>query len=164
MPITRVAKFEDLLAYMTESNVPFQVDNDAKVAVLPLNEPPLVGQILIRWEKELPYAQIIYPLVRGIPPERRAEVEHAICVANNTIPLSGFGYEYKNSLVYFRLTVPMYEEGMLAQSFRRQVEAVINNSRDFLVPFQQVVAGEPGEKILELAVAAAKARAPQRTT
>jgi len=158
MPITRVAKFEDLLAFLSESNVPFQVDNAAKVAVLPLNEPPLVGQILIRWEKQLPYVQILYPLVRDVPAERRGEVEHAICRANNTISLPGFGYEYSSNFIYFRLTVPMYEEGMLALSFRRQVEGVISNSRDFLVPFQQVVAGEPGEKILQLAVAAAQAR------
>ena len=158
MPITRIAKFEDLVAFAAESGIPHEADAEKQIMVLPLSERLLTGQILIRWEKQLPYAQLVYPMVKDVPAERRAEVEHAICRANNTIPLPGFAYEYTNNFIYFRLTVPMYEEGMLAQSFRRQIDAVRNNAKDFLVPFQQVVAGAPGETILQLAVEAANAR------
>jgi hypothetical protein len=154
MPVTRIASFEDLTQYLGENAIPHQVSADQKVVVLPTNQPPLVGQMMVRWEKALPYVQVIHPMVRDVPEARRAEVEHAICRANNTIALPGFGYEYKNNFVYFRLTVPMYEEGMLAASFRKQLNAVLSNARDFLVPFQVVVAGEPGEQILQLAVKA----------
>jgi hypothetical protein len=155
MPITRIASFDDLTLFLTESALPFQADAEKKLVVLPTQKPPLVGQMLIRWEKQLPYVQVIHPMVRDVPKERLSEVEHAMGRANNTIPLPGFGFEYTHNFVYFRLTVPMYEEGMLAASFRRQVEGVLKNARDFLIPFQRVVSGEPGDRILELAVTAA---------
>jgi hypothetical protein len=157
MPVIRIASFEDLTTFLTESGRAHEVDADQKLIVLPVHEPPLSGQMLIRWEKQLPYVQIIHPLEREVPIGRRSDVEHAICRANNTIALPGFGFEYTHNFIYFRLTVPMYDEGMLARSFRRQMEAVVKNARDFVIPFQQIVAGEPGEKILGLAVTAAKA-------
>jgi hypothetical protein len=51
----------------------------------------------------------------------------------------------------------MYDEGMLAISFRKQLASVMSNARQFVVPFQKVVQGEPGDRILQLAVAEAAA-------
>jgi hypothetical protein len=157
MPIETLVTFADLLALLKESRVPHEVDMAAQVVELPANAPPFVGHTLIRWEKKLPYVQIIAPMVRNIPPDRRADLEEAICRANNTISLPGFGYEYDRNFVYMRLCVPMYEEGMLVKSFRNQIASVVSNARQFLVPFQKVVTGEHGERILALAVAEAAA-------
>jgi hypothetical protein len=140
MPIETLVTFADLLALLKESRVPHEVDMAAQVVELPANAPPFVGHTLIRWEKKLPYVQIIAPMVRNI-----------------TISLPGFGYEYDRNFVYMRLCVPMYEEGMLVKSFRNQIASVVSNARQFLVPFQKVVTGEHGERILALAVAEAAA-------
>jgi hypothetical protein len=48
--------------------------------------------------------------------------------------------------------VPMYEEGMLASSFQRQVGAVIKNAGDFAGPFGEIVAGKPVKQVMELAM------------
>src|SRR5262244_2471288 len=97
------------------------------------------------------------PVGEAVPAARRADVIDAICRANNAIPLPGFGYHYDLHFVYMRLCVPMYEEGMLSTSFRKQLASVVSNAREFAVPFMKIVQGEPGERILELAVAAAAA-------
>src|SRR5262249_47396897 len=115
--------------------------------------------VYIRWEKQLPYVQVIHPMVLDVPVERLAEVEHAICRANNTIAVPGFGFEYSKRFIYFRLCVPIYEEGIAAASFQRQILGAIRNARAFLLPFREVVEGKPGEEILSLAVAHARAAA-----
>ncbi len=157
MSIDRIASFSDLLTLLNETNTPHRADTERQVVEIPMAAPPLKGPLVVRWEKNLPYVQIIHPIVDGVPRERRAEVVDAICRANNAIPLPGFGYHYDNNFVYMRLCVPMYEEGMLATSFRKQLASVVSNAREFMVPFQKVVQGESGERILELAIAAAAA-------
>jgi hypothetical protein len=159
MPIIRIASFEDLLTFLNENKVPYKIDQAQKMVEVPTKSPPLVGSAFIRFEEKLPYVQMICPMVRDVPAERRAELERAICLANYTIALPGFGYHPQAHFVYFRLCVPMYDEGMLAASFQKQIMGVINNARDFLIPFRQVVDGKPGDEILQLAVEAAKAAA-----
>ncbi|HKA90442.1 MAG TPA: hypothetical protein VKE22_22425 [Haliangiales bacterium] len=156
----RIATFQDCLAYFAELKVPHKIDAATQLIEIPTELPPLVGQHYIRFEKALPYVQLIQPMVRDVPADRRAEVEHAICVANNTVPLPGFAYQYQNNFIYYRLTLPMYEEGMLATSFQKQQLSLLKNARDFLIPFRQVVDGKPGSQILDLAVAFATASRP----
>lgn len=151
MAITRVASFSDFLALLGETNTPHRADPERQVAEIAASP----GTLAIRWEKNKPYAQIVQVMVQDVPADRRTEVEHAICRANNTIVLPGFGYEYDRNFIYMRLCVPMYDEGMLATSFRKQMASVVSNAQQFVGPFQKVVQGEPGERILELAVQAA---------
>jgi hypothetical protein len=151
MSIARIASFSDLITLLEETSTPHRADTERQTVELPAP----TGSLVVRWDKKLPYVQIIQIMVPNVPADRRGEVEHAICRANNTIALPGFGFEYDKNFIYMRLCVPMYEEGMLAQSFRKQLASVVSNARQFTAPFEKVVAGEPGEKILQLAVAAA---------
>jgi hypothetical protein len=152
----RLAKFSDLLAFLEEAKLPNKADAQSQVVEVPTSSGPLKGSVYIRWEKQLPYVQIIHPMVLNVPPERLADVEHAICRANLTLPQPGFGFEYERSFIYFRVCVPVYEEGMLTTSFQRLVLGAIHTARDFLLPFQDIVGGKPGEEILRLAVEHAK--------
>src|SRR5262249_24366214 len=126
MPIERIASFCDLLNLLTETNTPHRADVDRQVVEIPTAVPPLNGPLVARWEKNLPYVQIIHPVVEAVPAARRADVIDAICRANNAIPLPGFGYHYDLHFVYMRLCVPMYEEGMLSTSFRKQLASVVS--------------------------------------
>jgi hypothetical protein len=147
--ITRIASFQDFLAVLVEAQVPHQIDPEALVAEIQLPG----GNLFVRWEKTLPYAQIIQPMVRDVPAARLAEVEHAICRANNFVPVPGFGFEYQRGFIYMRLCVPMYAEGMLVQSFNRQMKAVVQNAKEFTSAFKKVVEGAPGEQLVPLAIA-----------
>jgi hypothetical protein len=148
----RLTSFSDLIAFLDDAKLPHHADASQQVVEVPTSSGPLKGSVYIRWERQLPYVQVIHPMVLDVPAERLGDVEHAICKANGTVPLPGFGFEYGKRFIYFRLCVPMYDEGMLTGSFQRQVLGVIQNARDFLLAFRDVAAGRPGDEILELAV------------
>ncbi len=71
--------------------------------------------------------------------------------ANNIIAVPGLGFHHDNHFVYMRLCVPMYDDGMAAADFQKQILAVVGNARDFLGAFRAIVGGEPGEKVMALA-------------
>ncbi len=152
MAIVQLKSFADLLEYLTESNVPHRGDPESQMVELPVLSPPLVGQIYIRWEKKLPFVQVVHPFVWRVPPERLPEVETAICRANTVIALPGLGYEYDLRFIYMRLTVPVFDEGILAISFQRLVRGVIQNAKEFLGAFSDIVAGKPGAEVMALAI------------
>jgi hypothetical protein len=152
MATTRLTSYADLLEYLKENNVPYQADPAALAVEVPVTMPPLKGVVYIRWEKALPYVQIIHPFVMNVPEGRVPAVETAIIRANNIIPLPGLGFHHDRRFVYMRLCVPMYKDGMLAANFQNQVLSVLNNAREFLQAFKAIVAGKPGEEIMALAV------------
>src|SRR5262249_41063196 len=150
--------YADLLEYLKENNVPFQADPNALAVEVPVTMPPLKGVVYIRWEKQLPYVQIVHPFVMNVPEGRIPAVETAIIRANNIVPLPGLGFHHDRRFVYMRLCVPMYKDGMLAANFQNQVLSVLNNAREFLAAFQAIVAGKPGEEVMQLAVQDAEAK------
>jgi len=152
VPIARLTKFDDLIAYLQENNVPHKPDAASSSVELPVASPADAGTIFVRWEKDLPYVQVIYPFVGSVPDARVPDVESAIVRVNNTIKLPGFGYEHGNHIIYMRLCVQLYDEGISATSFQRQVFAVLQNAREFAAAFRDVVAGAPGKDVLDLAV------------
>ena len=152
MPTARLTKFDDLLAYLRENNVPHKADPAGLSVELPLATPANAGSVYVRWEKDLPYVQVIYPFVGEVPDARVPDVESAIVRVNNTIKLPGFGYEHGNHIIYMRLCVQLYDEGISATSFQRQVFAVLQNANEFVGAFRDVVAGASGKDVLDLAV------------
>jgi len=149
--ITRITNFKELIAILEETKVPHRYEAEPQVVEIQTGLP--AGNLFVRWEKTLPYVQIIQPMVRNVPRERLAEIEHGICRANNFAPLPGFGFDYDKGFVYMRLVVPMYEEGMLTQSFNRQLRAAVQNAKEFTNAFVKVVEGAPGEQLVPLAIA-----------
>ena len=147
--MTRLTGFPDLLAYLEEVKLPHRADPVAQTVEIPTQAPPLVGRLVVRWEKRLPYLQLIHPMLQAIPVARRTELEHAICLVNNAVPLPGFGLEYERSFLYLRLCIPLAEEGLSVSVFRNMVSQVIHVARQHLHAFQRVVAGAPAEQILD---------------
>jgi hypothetical protein len=158
-PVTTIASFRDLLAYLSEQNVPHAVNTQTQVVEIPTKSPPLEGIVYLRWEKELPYVQVIHPLALNVPAHRVNDIEKALSRANNAIALPGFGFDYERGTLYFRLTLPMFAEGMLASTFQRMILGCVNNARDFFLAFRGIIDGRPGEEVLEAAIAFAQARA-----
>ncbi|MGE5183375.1 MAG: hypothetical protein ACM31C_14995, partial [Acidobacteriota bacterium] len=83
---------------------------------------------------------------------RVPDIESAIVRVNNIIKLPGFGFEHGNKLIYMRLCVQLYDGSIPAAAFQRQVLAVIQNAREFVDAFRDVVAGAPGKDICDLAI------------
>ena len=146
MATARLTKFEDLLAYLRENNVPHKADPDGV-------ELGLANSVVyIRWEKTLPYVQVIHPMIGNVPEARERDIEVAICRANSTIKLPGFGYDHINHIIYMRLCMQLYDTGVAPAVFQRQVFAVLENGNQFLPVFRDIVAGASGDSVLDLAV------------
>lgn len=162
---TPIKGFDDLITLFANNNIPHRVDRDSHVVEVATNLGAQQGVLYLRWDKTLPYLQLIHPMVVNVPADRIAEVEHAIVKTNNVIALPGFGYQPERSFVYFRLCVPVYpDEGVSATMLHRLISAVVSNTVDFLEAFRAVVQdGKPGDQIMELAVAV-KAAASAATT
>jgi hypothetical protein len=149
MAPTRLSKHEDLIAFLADAKIPHQPAGDDAVEV----RAPNGDSILVRWERGLPYLQVIYPFIGGVPPERDREVMSAVCRVNNTIKLPGFGYEPDQRMIYMRLCVQLDEAGSIGTTaFQRQVLAVVQNATELVGGFRDVVAGAPGKDVIELAL------------
>ena len=144
-----LTSFRELIAYLGEQNVPHAVNADAQIIEIPTRSPPLEGTVYIRWEKQEPLVQVIHPMLLAVKdPEKLRELEKAICRINNALPLPGFGFDYERGTLYYRLSIPMFPEGMSANTFQRLVLECVKYARDFLVPFRAVLEGKPGEDII----------------
>ncbi len=152
MAIARIKTYDDLLAYLKEHNVPHKADPANLTVELPVPSAVDGPPVFVRWEKALPYVQVIFPFIGNVPDARVPELESAICRVNNTIKLPGFGYAHDTHVLYMRLCVQLYDDGVAVTSFQRQVLGVIENAKDFFAAFRDVVAGAPGKDVLALAV------------
>jgi len=157
--IERIRTFEDLAVWLDESKQRFRVDATTRTAEVTIQRPrPLSGTLQMRWDAGSPYVLLDFPFVLDVPESRIRAVETAIVRANNIIALPGLGFDYVRRNVHMHVAVPMHDDGMLATSFKAQVFGVLSVANDFLGAFQAIVAGQPGEQVMELAVEAAKAR------
>lgn len=152
MAIPRLHTYEDLATYLRENNVPHKPDAANMAVELPVAFPVEAGSIYVRWETDLPYVQVIYPFIGNVPEARAPEVMAAICIVNNQVKLPGFGYEPANHLIYMRLCVQLYDDGISPTAFQRQINAVLQNARELAGAFRDVVAGAPSKDVLQLAI------------
>jgi hypothetical protein len=159
MAPTTIRSINELLDVLTAHNVPHAVKPDSRTVEIPARTPPLDSTCYIRWEKDLPYVQIICPMAVGIPPERHRDLDAAMSRANNAVAFPGFGLDHEHGTLYFRYTMAMFgEDGVATTVFQRIVLAVMNKARDFVVPFRQVIEGKPGDQILAAVTAYVQAQ------
>jgi hypothetical protein len=149
--ISRIHNYQDLVKYLGENGVAFSANPAQLTVEVPVTTASLTGMIHVRWGATLPYVQLIHPFLPNIPESRIADIEAAISRANTACPLPGFGFEYGQRVVYMRLCVQTYSEGIPAVAFQRLVHAVLENTKQFVAAFADVASGAPGKDILELA-------------
>ena len=150
MPLERVTSFDDLLAFLAEEQASFRHDAAAQIVQLPTTSGPLDGSLFIRWERHVPFVQLVAPMIHDVPDERVHELEDALCRVNHAALLPGFGYDFAKRFLYCRLTLARDDEGVSATLLRKMLFAAVNNARDYLAPFRAIVAGEPAARIAQL--------------
>ena len=133
MAIETVTTFADLLTLLAEKRVPHQADVSRQLVEMPAKAPPLDDVLYVRWEKNLPYVQLVAPLVRNIAADRTNDVVEALTRLNDKLPWGTVGFEYDLRFVYLRRCIPVYEEGIPATWFEREVamELSIGNAEDW---------------------------------
>lgn len=159
-----VHDFGQFAQALADNKVPCRIDPTTQSVELMSNGYPLPGQLYLRWERKVPFVQLIHFMIPDIAPARIGEVEIAIVRLNNRLEVAGLGLDHDQRRLYYRLTVPVLPpDGIAAETLLRLGKGIITNAKDLLAPFQQVVAGRPGAEIVaiceELAEAAAVAKA-----
>ena len=150
MAIETVTTFADLLTLLAEKRVPHQADVSRQLVEMPAKAPPLDDVLYVRWEKNLPYVQLVAPLVRNIAADRTNDVVEALTRLNDKLPWGTVGFEYDLRFVYLRRCIPVYEEGIPATWFEREVAMELSIGRTLVRPLAGVVAGAPAASVLEL--------------
>lgn len=158
MSSARVGSFDELISFLGAEGASFRQDPTSQIVQLALRPSDGGGPLFIRWERNLPYVQIVTTLARDIADERIREVLDALARLNHAIPLPGFGIDLARRQVYFRSTLLIADEGVPVDLLKRAVLAVASNARNLSTPLRRVIAGEPGARVLQLVAEEERAR------
>ncbi len=154
-----LTSFEQFVTFLTENKVPHRADAASQVVEMPSNAAPLPGNLFVKWERTVPFLQLIQFMVNGVPAERVRELEAAMARLNNQLEVGGFGLDHQNRRLYCRLTVPVLPpDGIDAMHIDKLARGVVRNGQEFLEAFTKVIAGEPGETIVSIYETIAKER------
>lgn len=145
---TRIAHYEDLLKYLADTNVPRRENHDERSVEIPVTMPPLSGTLFMRWERQLPYLQVLHPFILNVPVLRVREIETAITRVNVSLPSPGLGFHHDKSFLYMRRCMPVYVDGIATTSLQKDISLVLETARTYLGCLREIVDGKPGAEIL----------------
>ncbi len=144
----RLKSVEDLAAFLGKNGVPHQLDKEHHIVQIATRPPAIAVPVIVRWETEIPYINLIQQMSGPIPDERKAEIEAAVSHINDVAMIPGFGYSYANKVAYYRLAVPVYEGDISTDSLDKAITAVMNNAKQLEAAIKTVIDGAPGATVL----------------
>jgi hypothetical protein len=116
---------------------------------LPAASPALGGPLYIRWDQQLPFIQIVQPMINVVPPERVSDVEAAMGRLNAVAAFPGLGLEYQTFALYCRATATLDEGSVRTATLRHIIQVTISNAREFLLAMTDIVAGARGADVIK---------------
>jgi hypothetical protein len=155
--------FDELMGYLKLNNLVGRYDNVHQVVEVPSRAAPLPGNLILKWEKELPFLQIVHFMIEEIPRDRLGELETAIARVNNKLELAGFYIDHDTMRLYARMIVPVLPpHGIEAADLNTLGGICARSGQEFLETFQAVANGTPGAEASQFYLAwAAKRKAAQ---
>ncbi len=148
---TWIKSFDELVATLQAANVPHQANPANQTLEVRTAADALGNSLFVRWERQLPYVQIIQPMIANVPPARVPAVEAAIGRINNVAVLAGLGFDYNSRLLYFRITARVLPpDGLRADMLQALIQGAVVNAGEVLEALRKVVGGAPGEDVLSL--------------
>lgn len=146
-----VQSFDQFVKFLGDNKVPNRVDAERQIIELPSKGAPLPGNLLIKWEKQVPFLQIIHFMIENVPADRIRELETAIIRLDNRLEVGGFGFDHTSNRLYNRLTVPVIPPGGIDPMGISQLgHGVVRSAKEFLEVFQEIVGGKPGDQVFAL--------------
>jgi hypothetical protein len=145
---TWIKSYEELLATLRANNVTHNA-NPSNQTIEVRTAADAFGNILyLRWEKHLPFVQIIQPMIQNVAPARVVAVEAAMARINNAAVFAGLGFDYATHLLYFRITAPILPEGIRSDMIQAYMQGAVINASEVVEAMRRVVAGASGEDVL----------------
>jgi hypothetical protein len=136
--------FEDLVAFLVKQEIPHQVDAPDHAVQVATKPPALPNVVFVRWEQQIPYLQVMQQLAGPVPDDRVREVETALAHVNDVAMIPGYGYSYETKVIYYRLSVPIYDGEISSDALDRAMTTVLNNALQLAPALRKVVEGSPG--------------------
>jgi hypothetical protein len=156
-----LTSFDDLANLLARDKTNHRLDREAQAIELPTSDPALPGNLYIRWDKKLPFVQLIQMALQDIPESRIADVQRAIVVLNNEIEMPGFGMDEAARRVYFRVVVAVVPpHGVDAETLYQLAQGTVRNAKLYQAAFKAVIDGKSGGDIVALAQASIAANPP----
>lgn len=137
----RLKSVEDLAAFLVKNGVPHQLDKEHNICQVATRPPAIPMPVIVRWETDLPYINIIQQMSGPVGGEREPEIEAAVAHINDVARIPGFGYSYANKVAYYRLAIPIYEGDISSDSLDKAITAVLNNAKQLAGALQRVIEG-----------------------
>ena len=145
----RLASFDELVAFLVAQAIPHQVDAANQVVNLATRAPTPPFPLVIRWERAIPFIQIIQQITPEVPDARVRELEAALARINDVAMIPGYGFSYATKVLYYRLATPIFDGGIASDMLDRSTAAVMNNAAQMAAALQAVIGGAPGAQVLE---------------
>lgn len=145
-----IRTFEQLVMFFDAGQVPHNVDRARRWVELPGRQTGLPGHLVIKWETSAPFLQMTQMVLEAVPPDRLRELATAIVVLNHRLEMGGFGFDIASSSLYFRLYVSVFpSEGINPTILAPLRHGVVRNALEFQAAFTDVIAGAPGDEVVE---------------
>lgn len=150
--MTAIHNYSELVKFLEDSKIPHHKNDQAQLIELPSNaSPPLTGNLYIKWERSVPFIQIVQFMVDDVPAERLRDLETAILRLDNQLEVGGFNFDYDRRRLYCRLTVPVFPpDGIQWATLNQLAAGVVRNGKEFIDAFKEVLGGKSGEHIIDI--------------
>lgn len=150
--------FAALVSFLEANKYPHAVNREAQLVELPSKAAPLPGNLLIKWEKKMPFFSLIQFMIDNVPDDRIHDVETAITRLNCNLEVPGLGFDHTTKRVYLRLVVPVIApNGIPAGAFNQLGQGCVKQAQELYPGLKAVVDGRPGDQILTFAAELARA-------
>jgi len=150
--------FEQLMKFLKDNNVPHKANVELQIVGLPSKAAPLGEDLWIKWEKKVPFIQMIQHMIEDVPEDRYRDVEAAIARLNCALEIPGVTLDHGSHRISLRLAVPVFPpEGISPLTFHQLGQGCVSHAKEFYPALKAVVDGEKGENIVEIVQGLARA-------
>jgi hypothetical protein len=143
--------YEGLVGFLEQNRFPHAANPALRTVEIPSKAAPLSGNLLVKWEPNLPLLQLVQFMIDDVPEGRIADLETALVRLNCVLELPGFGFDHARRRLFCRLTIPVFPpEGITPGAFHRLAQTCVNHAKEMYPSFLAVVEGAPGDQIARL--------------
>lgn len=158
---TSFVDFAGLVAFLEANQIPHAVDRERQLLELASKAPPFTANLLIKWEKQLPFVSIIQFMIDDVPEARIPDLETAITRLNCALEVGGLGFDHSTRRLFQRTIAPVFApEGITASTFNKLTHGTVAQAKDLYPSLKAVIDGRPGKDVAQIARELSQSAAP----
>jgi hypothetical protein len=148
--LKQIASFADLVKELEAGGAPHKADAERQTIEMRTGADALGNMVYLRWEKVLPFIQIIQPMISNVPEDRIPHVETAVVRVNALSTVAGLSFDHKGRSILFRITAPVLVDGIRSDLLQSYIHGAVVSAGQLLAAMQQIVKDAPGDTVMQL--------------